>query len=1064
MPRGLSTAVKAALAADKVEYYHLVKFGFPGGSLYYTTCPYDIDYGGNTYVSSAILTKIPDVKESLKISPSTFSLTTAGANLAMQALSLADNKLNAEVLIYLYIPSETTGILINKGFIDGYTADEDPQKGESTINWRVANHWSNWDQSSSYVLTNEKQQELYPGDLGLEYISKIGLVPNWWGTMPLFQNTSNAAFGSIFVLEDYGFVIGSAFNYGNFVLPGFQRSGEESFKDLSAETKTLPVIYGQHTIQGMPVFKTLSGPNSEFLHVVYALSAGECDSLVDMTIDDTSYTDPFYSSNVTVTFHGGSSTQAADSSLVAATPFWTTNHRLRGICYVHVVYEYDEDIFQGEPQPVFTIKGKKCYNPVTTTTVYTENPAMHTLDYLTGTLYGKGLDSSEVGGITSALSYADQNKTNHDESSGGTATTIKRQAYSDVIRGGEIKKNCEHILSSMLGHLPWISGVYTLVTERDNETSAFSFDIDNIKSGITVSEDGAKSKYNAVYASFKDEDNNYITSGAQSVSSAFLALDNGKESSLKVTLRGETNRYRAKNRAATLLKRSREQTQIEFTASHMDALEVTAGDIIDITYEPKGWTAKLFRVFDLIIKADGDIDIKAMEYSQTTYDWAVSVEDPLPADTDLPDPMTVTAPTALTLASGTDQLLVEGDGTIISRIKVSFTAPADAYVIGYELQYKKATDTAYINAPTMVGLDNDETFISPVQDGVSYNVRVRAMNGIARKSAWVSGTHTVIGKTEPPSNVSTFKAYQNGINVVFKWSGITDADLKGYEIRYGDRGASSWLDSVELTKATKGTNVTTADVPPGDHTFYIKAIDTTGNYSTTATSSNLVVTAEQDIIYQFTSAPDWTGATLTNLVKHHTGKLVPQSQSLASASGWDTFDTFVDNPYTSCSVETPEADIDFDDSVRVWFDTSLALGPGEAGDISSTTEIDHRLTGGTYDGFETWSVGQLTLRYMKSKLTLNVNGSVPYINYFNPTIDVLEHVVSESAVVIAAGGSTVTFPTQFHTAPFVRVFINGTTALYPTRSNITATGFDCDIFNAAGSNVGGSIDYEAIGS
>jgi len=122
-----------------------------------------------------------------------------------------------------------------------------------------------------------------------------------------------------------------------------------------------------------------------------------------------------------------------------------------------------------------------------------------------------------------------------------------------------------------------------------------------------------------------------------------------------------------------------------------------------------------------------------------------------------------------------------------------------------------------------------------------------------------ANTELVIDKTEAPANVTGCIVAPNGDVVVFKWVQVSDLDLAGYEIRYGKTGASSWADATPLTSVTRGTNVTSADVPPGTWDFYIKAVDTTDNYSTTETSSaGVLIESTRDVIEQNAQSPDWS--------------------------------------------------------------------------------------------------------------------------------------------------------------------------------------------------------------
>ncbi|MDH5189139.1 MAG: H-type lectin domain-containing protein, partial [Rhodospirillaceae bacterium] len=209
-------------------------------------------------------------------------------------------------------------------------------------------------------------------------------------------------------------------------------------------------------------------------------------------------------------------------------------------------------------------------------------------------------------------------------------------------------------------------------------------------------------------------------------------------------------------------------------------------------------------------------------------------------------------------------------------------------------------------------------------------------------------------------------------------------------------------------------------------------------------------------------APDWLG-TKTNLIKHWTGKLVPDSQNLASADLWDTFDVFVPSPYPTATYDAPEVDIGFDDTVRVWAAIISALGPGEAGEAAPQYAIDYKLAAGAYDGFQDWDVGEIELRYLTPRVSVATATGVYYLSSFSHTVDLRERTQKASGIAIAAAGTLITFPISFHTAPFVRVFIDGSSALYATNTNVTTTGFTIHVFNSSGTDVGGVVNWEATG-
>ena len=133
-------------------------------------------------------------------------------------------------------------------------------------------------------------------------------------------------------------------------------------------------------------------------------------------------------------------------------------------------------------------------------------------------------------------------------------------------------------------------------------------------------------------------------------------------------------------------------------------------------------------------------------------------------------------------------------------------------------------------------------------------------------------TRTIVGPPIP-GNVQNFSAQQNGGAVVFNWDEVTDFALKGYDILYG-RQDDVFANATFLTESMRGTEMTNASVPPGTWRFYIRGVDIAGQYSATPTTFDLIVTDESPIISQAAQEPGW-GGTLSNLVVHYTGVLIP---------------------------------------------------------------------------------------------------------------------------------------------------------------------------------------------
>lgn len=519
------------------------------------------------------------------------------------------------------------------------------------------------------------------------------------------------------------------------------------------------------------------------------------------------------------------------------------------------------------------------------------------------------------------------------------------------------------------------------------------------------------------------------------------------------------------------LERSRQGITLELPCN-LKALPVAVWDTVSVTLDVYGFSAKLFRVLEWRITGDLGIDLVLQEEAASVYDWAKGEEtryDPAP-DTALAPALSAVAPTGLTLSSGTSVLDQRLDGTIFSRIKLTWTAAADAFARAIEIQYKKSAAMTWLSAAT-IDAASTEAYILDVQDGADYDVRIRSVNSLGKRSAWATvSDHTVVGKTAPPSDVASFTAAQNGNVVTFQWSPIADLDRAGYEIRYM-AAPFVWANAKELTKETKGTLVTNAGAPPGSWVFGIKAIDTSENESTNATTFALTVKNTFDVVKTIAEqGPRWPGS-MSGFFRHDvSGYLIPESDTLAvDMSDAELWDQAVYDPVATCSYEfSPAIDLTFDaDDVRVFGNLAAVLLYGEAGVADPVLQIDYRDDADSYDGFETWTVGTVDARHIKARAVIDTSTGVAGLSASALTADVDERSEGAQAVTVGIGGISVVFASPFHLTPAVEARaqpVSGA-ARHALITNVTTTGFDVEVVNASDTDVGGVLDYwEARGA
>ena len=136
--------------------------------------------------------------------------------------------------------------------------------------------------------------------------------------------------------------------------------------------------------------------------------------------------------------------------------------------------------------------------------------------------------------------------------------------------------------------------------------------------------------------------------------------------------------------------------------------------------------------------------------------------------------------------------------------------------------------------------------------GLEYEVRVKTVSLVNNKrSLWTTASKVLLGKTLPPMNVrdlSTTWVPSSGLTI--HWKANPDIDWAYYEIREG---------LVWDTATVVATNITSIHhevgaVSTGTHTYLLKAIDTTGNYSVDETPIIYIVSepsAVSSIVHVF---------------------------------------------------------------------------------------------------------------------------------------------------------------------------------------------------------------------
>jgi hypothetical protein len=423
----------------------------------------------------------------------------------------------------------------------------------------------------------------------------------------------------------------------------------------------------------------------------------------------------------------------------------------------------------------------------------------------------------------------------------------------------------------------------------------FDFNTDNILGGWNFKAGDISTRYNRVKATFPDEDNSYLTAYEVVESTAYRTADSGKLLQKAINYEGVTNKYRIRDMVNTVMKASRQQITASFLSTP-EALKVKVGSIVTVTHSTPGWSnLKQFKIINMILQVDGNISVTVSEHERSVYDPELGDEYVTPSDTNLPDPYTIPAVTGLSLESDETVLTVSQDGSLVVNIKASWTASANIFVSGYEVDYKKSADTddEWIHAASPSSVSIVETYIPNVVEATNYDVRIRAINSARIHSEWAEVTnHTVIGKTSnpnPPTNLATSVTDDGRLKLT--WDDATDLDLASLIVWRSEDAVFS--NAIVIARPRKGEEEYTDTTPNfGSYYYWLQSRDTTSHFSVKEPDNT---TGVEGVLADLTiDSPLVLTSDETVLTTSQDGSLV-----VSLLVEWSTSNTYIDDFYVT---------------------------------------------------------------------------------------------------------------------------------------------------------------------
>ena len=692
--------------------------------------------------------------------------------------------------------------------------------------------------------------------------------------------------------------------------------------------------------------------------------------------------------------------------------------------------------------------------------------------------------------------------TNGEEITDVVPTVIKFESNAVLDTDQKVIDNVKKLLNPMRALFTYTDGIYKLKIEGTGSIVK-TITKDHVIGGAKVLGERKNNKYNRVIGTFTNPYKNW----QQDTVSFPPADDNNVENDFKFAtmlaqdnntiLEGNfqfpnvTSQYNAEALCEVILRRSRNQLQIQLTLTS-EFLELEIGDIVGITYPSGGFDNKPFRVLGLEINEDLTVNVQLYEHQDNFYTF--NEKNPIATipDTILPNPFSVEKPSLIV----TDELFELFDGSVVSKLIVNIVS-TDSFVNEFEVEYKESSTTDY---RLMRRGSNKIIEKYPVKEGTTYDIRARAINSLGVSSAYETTQHEVNSAFDPPQDVQNYSIDVVGDKLHHTFDPVTNLDLDYYEIRYSsDTTKTNYADTVVLVPriGRPATSVVTPYVAKGK--FFIKAVDKFGIRSTNYASQSIatqILGERIETVQNLTEDPNFTGTKSDTVVVDSKLRLDTAlfdsisgnfddglgffdggSASIVTSGTYDFNNSFDFNSVLKFTVLINDLIVnninfvDNFDSASGLFDERQGLfdgGENASVDTNAVLQISTSQNAVDYTSYQDFKAGDYVARAVKFRLKLTSTNSqeTPEVSALSLKLNLPKR--TETGDNISSGtdvaGKVITFGSPFYQTPSLTVIgQNMATGDYFTINSKSTSNFNIEFFDSGGNTIDRTFDYQAIG-
>lgn len=392
------------------------------------------------------------------------------------------------------------------------------------------------------------------------------------------------------------------------VTPADTLNGQDSLATVISSNlaggKPIPIIYGLAQVGGQVFAARLTG-GYWYIGVYFCL--GEVEDIEEIYLNGAPPV-----GGISYNVYYGTTSQGVDPLLAEGIPGYSDtlviSHPAGNIGIAYATFKYQDTDYSGFPSIVGQILGKHVYNPATTSTGFSQTPALALRDFITSAQYGLG-DSVDDTSLQALQS------TNTE-----TVVAAPRRILGLVVSGSKPATEWVDILASYAGGWAYRRGdKWFFAADRPGSSAATFTKSEIVKDSLKVTVADLSRVPTRVRVIYTDTQADIFIERDDPVAE-LAGVDTGatplRESVVRMP--GINEYAQAVREAEERLNKLQQAVTVSFVAFDQN-LGLEVGDIFDLTH-PYGFTGKLFRATRPPVRVSpGRIRIEGVSYSTGDY-------------------------------------------------------------------------------------------------------------------------------------------------------------------------------------------------------------------------------------------------------------------------------------------------------------------------------------------------------------------------------------------------------------------------------------------------------------